>query len=216
MASLRVNDSRQKAGERTVAGFTSILFPGSGAMTGVDAPLDCFSDLHLDQIIGPVTAGMPTINLTGSSMHCCTRYPRPSAATRYSATSTAKKHGNVGMATMRRRLHQTQHLWHPLQRQGWFVYAVETFCDAVALLRNGLNRVEPASRGLCDFAHHVAAYVDSDRFQALVADTKAARDLLHKVRCTVHIEGLRVHVDKFAGQPDYSAGITARFEWFAT
>jgi hypothetical protein len=40
-----------------VVGFTSILYPGSGTMTAVDAPPDCFSDLHIDEIVARATAG---------------------------------------------------------------------------------------------------------------------------------------------------------------
>jgi DNA mismatch repair protein MutS len=205
-----------------MVGFTSILSPRSGAMTDVDTPPDCFCDLHLDQIIAAVTAGHADDQLGRlfyAPLHeVSTVEYRHEVFHDLDCDETRPPIENfvAGMATMRRRLHQAQHLWHPLQRQGWFVYAVETFCDAVTMLRNDLNRVEPASRGLRDLAHHVTSYVDSNRFQALVVDTQAVQDQLHNVRYTVHIEGLRVHVDKFAGQPDYSAKITATFERFAT
>ncbi|EUA76355.1 hypothetical protein I553_7337 [Mycobacterium xenopi 4042] len=109
-----------------------------------------------------------------------------------------------------------QHLWHPLQRQGWFVDAVEAYRAAVESLRDDLIRVEPASPGLRAFADHVNQYVDSDTFKALVADTQAVRAELRNVRYTVHIQGLRVHVDKFEGQGDYSNAVVATFDRFAT
>ena len=120
------------------------------------------------------------------------------------------------MRTMRHRLHQASHLSHPLQRQGWFIHAVETFCDTVTLLRDELVGAEPTSRGLCDFTDYVAAYVDSETFRSLVTDTEAVRTGLHNVRYTVHIEGLRVHVEKYQGQTDYSEGVVATFDRFAT
>lgn len=206
-----------------MAGFTSILFPDrSGSMTGVDTPPDCFADLHLDHIVDAVTTAHG-----GDQLHRFFYAPLhelSSVEYRHEVfrdldcdqTRLPIENFVASMATMRRRLDQAQHLWHPLQRQGWFVYAIETFCSAVAALRNDLERIGPASHGLRDFACHLAEYVDSTGFQTLVADTQTVQDQLHKVRYAVHIQGLRVHVDKFVGQPDYSAAITATFSRFAT
>jgi DNA mismatch repair protein MutS len=122
----------------------------------------------------------------------------------------------AGMRTMRQRLDRAGRLWHPLQRQGWFVYAVEAFCDAVATLRDGLVRTTPSSHGLGEFADHVASYVSGDRFRTLVAEIGDVQAELREIRYVVHIDGLRVHVDRCDGQPDYSLDIAATFERFAS
>jgi DNA mismatch repair protein MutS len=61
----------------------------------------------------------------------------------------------------------------------------------------------------------VAHYVDSQVFQTLLADAAAVRAQLHMIHYTVHIQGLRVHVEKFDGQTDYSARVIDTFERFA-
>src|SRR5271163_951918 len=205
-----------------MARFTSILFPHRDASKGVDAPPGCFPDLHLDEIIAAVTAGHPD-----------DRVDRFFYAPLHEVSTVEHRHQVFrdlerdqihqpilnfvnGMRTMRRRRHQAKHLLHPPQRQGWFIYAVQTFCDTVALLRDDLTLVKPASRGLSDFAQYVGEYVESETFRKLVRDTEAVQTELRKVRYTVHIQGLRVNVDKYEGQTDYSEGAVATFERFAT
>jgi DNA mismatch repair protein MutS len=205
-----------------MARFSSILFPQGGAPKGIDAAPGCFPDLHLDEIIAVVTAGhaddhvdrffyMPLLDVS-------TVEHRHQVFRDLERDQTRQPMLNFvdGMATMRRARHQAKQLRHPLQRQGWFIHAVQTFCDTVALLRDDLARVEPASRGLRDVAEYVAEYTRSAAFQNLVSDTEAVQTELHKVRYTVHIHGLRVHVEKYEGQADYSDGAVATFERFAT
>jgi DNA mismatch repair protein MutS len=205
-----------------MARYTSILFPHDGAPTGADAAPDCFADLHLDEIIAAVTAGHPDGRVR-EFFHVPLR-----------EVSTVEHRQQVfrdlerdqtrapilefvdSMRAMRDRLQQATQLSHPLQRQGWFIHAVQTFCDTVKLIREELARAQPTSRGLGDFADYVAEYVDSEAFRRLVSDTHAVQACLHNVRYTVHIEGLRVHVEKYQGQTDYSEGVVATFDRFAT
>jgi DNA mismatch repair protein MutS len=205
-----------------MAGFTSILSPYPDAVVATDAAPDCFPDLHLDDIVAAVTAGHADDQLenffyapvgdvsTVDYRHQVFR-DLDRGQTRQAIQSFVD-----GMRVMRRRLDRAQHVWHPLQRQGWFIDAVEAYCAAVESLRNDLARAQPDSSGLRDFADHVTHYVDSETFRALLADTQAVRAELRNVRYTVHIEGLRVHVDKFDGQSDYSSAVAATFDRFAT
>jgi len=202
--------------------FTSILFPQGGAPTELDEAPDCFSDLHLDEIIAAVNAG-----------HAEHRVDRFFCVPLHEVSTVEHRHqvfrdlecGEIrqpilklvdGMQTMRLRLDQAKDLRHPLQRQGWVIYAIQTFCDTVALLRDELARVELASRGLRDFADHVAQYVESDTFRKLSGDTEAVQSELRKVRYRVHIRDLRVHVEKYDDQTDYSDAVAATFGRFAT
>ncbi len=205
-----------------MARFSSILFPQGGGPKGIDAAPDCFPDLHLDEIIAAVTAE-----------HADEQIDRFFYVPLHDVSTVEHRHQVFrdlecdqthqpivtfvdGMRTMRRSRHQAKQLLHPLHRQGWFIHAVQTFCDTVSLLRDELARVEPSSRGLHDFAEYLAEYTQSAAFENLVTDTEAVQTELHKVRYTVHIQGLRVHVDKYEGQTDYSAGAVATFERFAT
>ncbi len=205
-----------------MARFTSILFPEGGASKGADAPPGCLPDLHLDEIIAAVTAEHPDDNVDRFfhvPLHEVSAVEHRHQVFRdLERDQTRQPILNFvdGMRTMRRRRDQAKHLKHPLQRQGWFIYAVQTFCGTVASLHEELAYAGPDSGGLRDFARYVAGYVESEPFRKLVSDTEAVQTELRKVRYTVQIQGLRVHVEKFEGQTDYSEGVVATFERFAT
>jgi DNA mismatch repair protein MutS len=202
--------------------FTSILSPSPDATVGADTAPECFPDLHLDDIITSVTVGhtgdgtdklfyAPLCDVSGVEyrhdvFHDLERDERREPIDNFLA----------GMRTVRRRLHQAEDVWHPLQKQGWFLFAIDSYCGAMKTLRDDLDHIELTSRGLRDFADYVTGYVDSETFEALSADTQAVAGELRNLRYTVHIQGLRVHVDTFDGQTDYSAAVTATFERFAT
>lgn len=204
-----------------MARYSSILFPQGDASTGVEAAPDCFADLHLDEIISAITAGHPDDRLDRffyAPLHDVSTIKHrhqifqdlESDQIRQSFVKFVDS-----MRTMRSRRHDATQLSHVLQRRGWFLHVVQTYCDAVAKLGEDLARVGPASRGLRDFAAYVAEYVENDAFRSLVCDTEAAQADLHEVRYTVHIEGLRVCVEKYGGQIDYSEGAVATFDRFA-
>ena len=204
-----------------MAGFASILFPHGGAPKGVEEAPDCFPDLHLDEIIAAVTAGHPTdvdrffyVPLhdvsTVEHRHQVFR-DLESDQTRQAILNFA-----TGMQTMRHRLQQGKQLSNPLQRHGWFIDAVQRFCETVALLRDDLADAELTSPGLRDFDHYLAEYVESDIFRNLVRDSAAVRTELRGVRYTVHVQDLRVHVEKYEDQTDYSEAVVATFARFAT
>jgi DNA mismatch repair protein MutS len=119
-----------------------------------------------------------------------------------------------GLRTMHSHLHQARTIWHRLQKQGWFVHAVGAYCRTVASLRTDLSFADLSSRGLRGFADYLAAYVDGDTFTALVAETESVQAELDKIRYAVHIEGLKVHVENYDGQTDYSADVAAVFDRF--
>lgn len=166
-----------------MASFDSILFPGrheSVIGTDVVQP-ECFADLHLDQVISAVTDGRG-----GTDLARYFHVPlRDTATVSYRHEVFGDLERNeirraiecfiASMDTVQQRLHQAQRRWHPLQQQGWFVYAVETYCDAVQLLHNTLSGVELCATGLRGFTNHVTHYAGGHSFQALVAETSAVQ-----------------------------------------
>ncbi|WP_067968125.1 MutS-related protein [Mycolicibacter icosiumassiliensis] len=202
-------------------GFASILSTDEMAFDDVTRP-ECFDDLYLDQIIAGVTFGHADEGL------------EPFFYVPLQDTATVRYRQDIfrdlerpevqqpienfvaGMRTTRQRLEQSAHLWHPLQQQGWFIYAAEAYCDAVEILHNELAQINPVSRGLRDFADFLAGYVHGNGFRVLVTDTHNVRDRLREVRYAVHIDGLRVHVERYTGQTDYTAQVIAVFERFVS
>lgn len=203
--------------------FTSILFPQADEMAVDKLPRpNCFADLHLDQIIAAVTAGHTG---DGTERYFYVALHDVSTVGYRHEVFRDLEHDEIrqsienfvaGMHTMRRRLQQAAHLYHLLQRQGWFVYAVEAYCDAVSVLRDDLAHSELTSHGLREFATHVDRYVESGAFRKLLSNCQAVQSELHSVRYAVHIQDLRVHVEKYDGQADYSTSVAGTFERFVT
>lgn len=207
-----------------MAPFESILFPDPDAAAGIEditAP-ECFADLNLDQIINDVVRGSADEHL--DRYFYLTLRDVSAVTYRHDVFQDLERdsvHAPIGafvaaMRTMRQRLDRVGRLWHPLQRQGWFVYAVQEYCTAVAALNDGLGQAAASSHGLREFADYVASYVDRDRFRALVAEIGDVQTELRAVRYVVHIDGLKVHVDRYEGQHDYSLDIATTFERFAS
>lgn len=205
-----------------MAASTSILGPNAGNMAGTDAAPHCFADLHLDEIIATVTAGHDDGDLASifyAPLHDLAAVHYRQQVFRDLENDEIRipiRNFVDGMRTVRGRLHVAQNVWHRLQRQGWLIDAVETYCRTTAQLQNDLAHIGPASQGLSGFAEYVAHYVGSEGFGQLVAETEAVRAELRSARYVVHIQGLRVHVEKFDDQSDYSSGIAESFERFAT
>ncbi len=199
--------------------FISILDRTTGSTTGTDASPDCVADLHLDQIVDAVTAGHGDVGrffYTPLRDLSTVEYRQQVFGDLENDQTRASIQNFVdGMRAMRSRLHVAGNVWHPLQRQGWLIAAVETYCRTVAQLRDELFDLRLQSLGLRDFGDFVSRYVGSDAFNRLVTDSAAVRDQLSKVRYLVHIEGLRVHIEKFDDHPDYSCKVGQTFERFA-
>jgi hypothetical protein len=207
-----------------MASFTSILFTDPHAAAGIEklGQPECFADLHLDQIVDAVLGANTDEHL--KAFFYLPLHDASAVAHRHEVFRDLQRPDIraavdafvTGMSTMRRRLDRASHMWHRLQQQGWFVYAVQAFCDTVIALRDDLARLDVSSRGLADFASYVATYADGERFQGLVADTRGVHAALQEIRYCVHIEGLQVQVETYADQPDYSAEVAATFERFAS
>ncbi len=205
-----------------MASFISILDPGVDSVSGADGAPDCFADLHLDQIVAAVTArygGSDIARIFYAPLHQLSAVEYRQRVFRdleNDETRAFVQNFVEGMRAVHGRLHVATNAWHRLQKQGWLIAAVETYCHTVSLLRDSFANVQPHSAGLRDFADHVSQYVDSDAFTSLLADTERVRDQLHNIRYCVHIEGLQVHVERFHEQTDYSSQVTETFERFAT
>ena len=202
--------------------LTSVLFLHADAARDAEAPPDCFHDLRLDDIVAAVCEGHPddrVRRLFYLPLHevSAVEYRRQV----FGDLERDKNRRSIAdfvqaMGAMRGQLRQAEWVRHRLERQGWFVYAVHAFCNAVTSLRDALAHGELSSRGLRDFADHLDRYVDSDTFRGLAGDTQAVLAELRNIRYTVRIDGLHVRVEKYSGQADYSREAVSMFERFAS
>ncbi|MCA1959306.1 MAG: hypothetical protein LDL33_00820 [Desulfomonile sp.] len=202
--------------------FRSILFDNTDACfreEGIEEP-DFLADLNLDQIIDAITALRPGYNLK-PFFH----YPLSDAdAIKYrqeifqdlenetlleNIKSFAQK-----MTQMRYHLALVHKLYYNYHKKGWFLEAVEVYCDAIACLVRDLSTASLKSRGLVEFRDYVTNYSNSEAFARLADETRRLKADLSAVRYCVLIKNSTIKVRKYESEIDYSVEVEKTFEKF--
>jgi hypothetical protein len=214
-------ESRSDDG-RPAARFHGILFdrPVDRAALDLRAEPEIFSDLNLDQVVEAIVAGREEYRLKPFFYA-----PLPDVeAVRYrhevlrdlerGELLDAVRAFAEEMRRMRAHLAQADKLHYRLQKQAWFLDAVEIYCGAVRALADALSPLDLASRGFQGLREHLAGYVASERFGSLASETRELKEALAAVRYTVRIHGSRVTVGKYEGEADYGAQVEETFAKF--
>jgi len=118
------------------------------------------------------------------------------------------------MSVMRRYLAMIDKLDFKYHKEGWFLEAVEVYCDAVSCLVHDLSLVDLKSRGLLAFRKYLTNYAKSERFMSLLAETKKLKTDLSTVKYCVIIKDSTVKVRKYELETDYSREVEKTFEKF--
>jgi DNA mismatch repair ATPase MutS len=202
--------------------FESILFgpPGAGSGVGGLEEPDFFTDLNLDQVLRSMTAGREQYEL--KPFFYAPLHEVDAVRYRHEVLRDLEKREVLEsvnrfaetMRRMREHLVQVQKLHYQLQKQAWFLDAVEIYCGAVRALAEELAVRDVTSRGFHRLRHYLAEYADGERFTSLAAETQALKDALAGIRYAVRIHGPRVTVSRYGGEPDYSAEVEETFARF--
>jgi len=202
--------------------FSSILFRQVTDRPPEERPAvpDVFVDLNLDQIVASVVGGseeydlapffhMPLRDLDAIAFrHEVMRdieQPRLLASLRAFAR---------GMRAVRDHLAQAGKLHQPLQQQRWFLDAVDFYGEAATRLLEDLSSTELRSRGFTEFRAFLREYIGSSGYRSRVEQTAALKRALEGITYCTLLEGPRVDVRLFEGEPDYSTEVLATFERF--
>ncbi|MBE7560115.1 DNA mismatch repair protein MutS [bacterium] len=201
---------------------TSLLFPAaSGPVDSATAEEPAFfGDLNLDQVIDALTTGREEYDLKPWYYAPLKRtedvYYRHEIARDMEKEAVAapiKAFASRFRAT-RQHLAAIGKLDDRYHKEGWFLCAAEAYCDAVVGLVRELEHAELQSRGLLGFEEYLRGYVAGERFVRLRAETQALKDDLSAIEYCVLIDGDRVSVRNYAGEPDYSREVEATFARF--
>src|SRR6266545_4569377 len=209
--------------------FRSILFArpdgrfeaprGVGDVDGLEEP-DYFADLNLDQVLESMTAGREQYELKPffyAPLHEVghVRYRHDVLRDLEKPDVLASVDGFAErMRRMREHFVQVQKLHYELQKQAWFLDAVELYCDAVRTLAEELAARDVTSPGLDGFRSYLADYAASERFTSLAAETQALKAALAGIRYALRIHGAKVTVGNYEGEDDYSAEVEETFAKF--
>jgi len=208
--------------EASATRFESILFERPGAGSGVAGPEqpDFFADLNLDQVLESMTAGRQQYEL--KPLFYTPLREAGAVGYRHEVLRDLEKREVLEsvnrfaetMRQMRQHLEQVRKLHYQLQKQAWFLDAVEIYCTAVRALAEELAARDVTSRGFRGFRRYLAQYAGSERFTSLAAETQALKDALAQIRYAIRIHGSRVTVSRYEDEPDYGAEVEETFAKF--
>lgn len=202
--------------------FYSILFEkpeDKKAEETSEAP-GFFVDLNLDQVVDAITAGKQEYNLkpffyTPLNNINAIKYRQEIAQDLENETLSEKiKSFASKISTMRRYLALVEKLSNKYHKEGWFLEAVDAYCDAVTCLVDDLNLAGLRSRGFLAFREYLTNYANSGGFTSLMAETKKLKTDLSTLKYSVLIKGDLVKVRKYDAEIDYSVDVEETFEKF--
>jgi len=202
--------------------FQSILFiqPVDLGVEEEPGVPEFFSDLNLDQIVNAIVTDKREYNLKPLFYRCLTDIQTIQYRQEIMCDMEDQiLSGNVkSFAQKMRAMHRSLTLLDKLDnihhKAGWFLEAVEVYCDAVTCLANDLNSAAVKSGGLRAFREYINGYVNSDSFNWLLGETGRLKTSLSNVRYCVLINDNCVKVSRYESEIDYSAEVEKAFEKF--
>ncbi len=204
---------------REAGKFRTVLFPGRPAGEATAEP-DSFADLNLDQVLAGLTAGREEYELEPFFQAA----QRDVETVRYRHEVVRDLRNDQVMASVRRfadrmrttrtYLAQAGDRRYHFERERWFLDAAGTYCASVRTLADELSSLDVTSRGLRSLAACLESYVASDAFASLETEGRTVEEALGEVVYAVQINGPRVTVTGYAGEPDYSAEVEQTFARF--
>ncbi len=202
--------------------FESILFEPGASPTDLDetSEPDSFRDLNLDQVLAALTAGREEYAL--KPLFYRTLHDVAAVRYRHEVLRDLEKQDVLEpvkrfaqeMRRMREHHAQIEKLHYGLQKQAWFLDAVEIYCHAVSALSDDLAGRDVNSRGLDGLRRYLADYIGSDRYTTLAQETRGLKLAFAEIRYAVHSHGARITVSRYEGESDYSAEVAATFAKF--
>jgi DNA mismatch repair protein MutS len=179
-----------------------------------------FIDLNLDQIIDAVTANWTEYDLKPFFYFSLNR----AKAIRYRHEVFQDLENPVlfdqvesfarHMRDVRVHVSLAKKLYYPFHKEGWFLHAVNIYCDAVRQLATDLAGTQLGSRALIAVRDYLAGYVASQDFTSLLQAAKQLRVDLSRVNYGVLIRDNSLTVRSYASEVDYSAEIEDTFKKF--
>jgi DNA mismatch repair protein MutS len=202
--------------------FNSILYerPEDALKGQGPAAPDFFVDLNLNQIVDAIIAGREEYGLRPfflaplKSVDAIKYRHEIMQELESPSMHDAMQSFAQAMRAMRQCKGRSDRILNKYVKQGWFLNAVEAYCEAVSRLAHDLSALDPKSRGLSSFHEYLKRYAESGDFTLLVAETKKVRADLLASKYALLIRGNQFSVRKYEGEAEYSAEVERTFEKF--
>lgn len=204
--------------------FQSILFKENNSVIKKEVlepnALHFLSDLNLDQIIDAITFGKEEYNLKPFFLTPLSDLDQ--IEYRHEIMQDVEKTDLIenlksfaeNMQRMRKFLTIAEKLYYKYQKERLFLDAVKIYCDSVSTLEKFLSKGKIKSQGFLAFREYLTNYLQSERFNTLYKETNKIIADLSSVKYCVHINGLRVQVQNYNSETDFSAEIEESFAKF--
>ncbi|MFC1947260.1 DNA mismatch repair protein MutS [Chloroflexota bacterium] len=201
--------------------FESILFEKAEDRPAINPELpDFFIDLNLDQIVEAVVKDREEYDLKPFFWHPLQRIS--AIEYRHEVMRELERQELVQIVEafakkvriMRDYLVRSNRLSSYLQKQRWFLDAIDVYCDAVSSLYSDLSAAELESRGFLAFREYLKGYANSEAFTSLKDKTQRLKDDIAAVDYCIHIKGKYFTVRRRESEIDYGADVEKTFERF--
>jgi hypothetical protein len=200
--------------------FNSILFERADQRKeSLEAPA-FFTDLNLDQVIDAITARKKEYHLNPffytPLSDAETIYYRHEVMRDLEQTTLMAhiKAFAEKMILVRRYLALVEKLDSNYHKKGWYLEAALVYCEAILELEHHLNLADIKSRGFLAFRDYLTNYIQSYRFQSLLAESREVKASLSSVKYCVIIQNGRFKVRRYEEETDYSVEVEKIFEKF--
>ncbi len=118
------------------------------------------------------------------------------------------------ISEVRKYLKLVDKLYYKRQKEIWFLYAVEVYCDAVKKFSENLSEAQMNSRGLRTFQDYLTNYISSSEFKLLTEEIKRLKTGLENVKYRIIIRDNSFTVQNYEPGIDYSEEIEKTFQKF--
>lgn len=199
---------------------SSLLFPSGQPPPLRDRPPACLQDLGLDRVVQAITAGREEYRLEPVFY---TPLREPEAVLfrhevfrdfQKSLVSETVRTFASTLRAVRAHLRRADKAYYAPEKDRWFLDAASLYMQAVLALLQGLSACPLHSRGLVRFRNLLAAYAASPVFRSLADAAERLQAELSSLRFAVLVQGLRVTVRPYRGEPDYAEVVRFTFERF--
>lgn len=202
--------------------FDSILFrgPADPVERGRSGAPDFFHDLNLDQIVRTITSSWQEYDLTPffhtplNDLDAIAYRQEVMQDLEDKTLMQAVKSFSQRMRAMRQHRYQAKQLSDKHEKEGWFLAAVELYCEAVEHLLQDLAEVHLTSCGMRAFGEFLAAHVRSDVFGKLATEARRLTAELSVIRYDLLINDSSITVRGYDAEIDYSAAVEDMFGKF--
>lgn len=119
-----------------------------------------------------------------------------------------------GMREVRAYRENSQNRYYHHQKTRWVLDAIGIYCRTVHKLKQALEQVGITSSGLVSFLAYLQTLTSSTPFVSLEAETRRLSDALATIQYCYTIEGDRVRVKAYEGEPELTELVVQTFERF--